>query len=358
VPYRPVSRRPHLARWVFVSDEQQSEVQRRINVESQSPYPDQPFEWDVQIKDGLYMAAAALAPQPYAQPNMARKNLISRLDVVQDLVFPRTSPLLANRSDRFPLVRPLTFAAANDLRTLANVIQSINESEFQEVAVSVVLDAVMGSILTTVREVGPEASSDRGSERREFDLFLDDVTGKYAGVISTDIEVNTYRSIHNEAERARQLTSQIEDQVAKVERRAKQLRGSVGELGERELSNEFRTHASVEGFKAAALSVLSVVALGLVAWVGWNVLRNVSDLDLEVLIAKLAITLPVLAVSGYLGRLSGQYRHSSRWGRTAAVQLRTLGMFPRRHRESGIARRNQGVAWSSDLLVARVWRDK
>lgn len=104
-------------------------------------------------------------------------------------------------------------------------------------------------------------------------------------------------------------------------------REAAGQTADATLSTHFSSDADADGTTAAALSIGSLVSLVVAFGVGVAVIGDLENVGIATELAKLALTLPLLAISAYLGRLSTHYRESARWAKTAAVQLKTIDAF-------------------------------
>lgn len=140
--------------------------------------------------------------------------------------------------------------------------------------------------------------------------------------------------------------SEFGEQLERIRRAAEQIDGArdaaqaaAGQTADAALSTHFAADASSDGKTAAGLSIGSLVSLVAAFWVGLTVIGDLENVGLATELAKLALTLPLLAISAYLGRLSTHYRESARWAKTAAVQLKTIDAFT--HGVAEVANRDE-----------------
>ncbi len=131
-------------------------------------------------------------------------------------------------------------------------------------------------------------------------------------------------------ESRRELTSIIEsarsdaDELRAALKAAQQAAGAVSES---ELATAFKAYANRSDWTAALLSGGSVVALLGALWFGYEMVHGAEAMPTSLVLGKAALTLPILAIAAYLGRLAGHERDASRWSRSAQVQLQTLDAF-------------------------------
>lgn len=102
---------------------------------------------------------------------------------------------------------------------------------------------------------------------------------------------------------------------------------AAGQTADATLSGSFAGDAKKDGLVAGALSAGSIVSLFGSFVVGFRIIGDAQTIEWSTEIAKLALTLPLFAVSAYLGRLSTHYREAGRWAKTASVQLKTVDAF-------------------------------
>jgi hypothetical protein len=128
--------------------------------------------------------------------------------------------------------------------------------------------------------------------------------------------------------------SEFGEQLERIRRAAEQIDGArdaaqaaAGQTADAALSTHFAADADSDGKTAAGLSIGSLVSLVAAFGVGVMVIGDLENVGIATELAKLALTLPLLAISAYLGRLSTHYRESARWAKTAAVQLKTIDAF-------------------------------
>lgn len=102
---------------------------------------------------------------------------------------------------------------------------------------------------------------------------------------------------------------------------------AAGQTADATLSGSFAGDAKKDGLVAGALSTGSIVSLFVSFVVGFRIIGDAQTIEWSTEIAKLALTLPLFAVSAYLGRLSTHYREAGRWAKTASVQLKTVDAY-------------------------------
>ncbi|OZE39090.1 hypothetical protein CH278_02055 [Rhodococcus sp. 05-2254-5] len=153
----------------------------------------------------------------------------------------------------------------------------------------------------------------------EFDAKIAEIVLEYP----PDSEMLLQRRVkQTDAAVGRIRLSEVEAANAK-----KAAQTAAGSTGEALLGNSFGHDAKRDGRTAMLLSGGAAGSLVGAIGVGIWVVAGVHDITLPLVLAKLGLTIPLLGLSGYLGRLSSHYRDGARWARTAAVQLRSIEAF-------------------------------
>jgi hypothetical protein len=112
--------------------------------------------------------------------------------------------------------------------------------------------------------------------------------------------------------------------AVKAERAQRELAASEAD---NKLSKYFADAAKKDGSIGGALATAAIATLGGSFGLGYELLGNVQQVTWSAELAKLALTLPLFAVSVYLGRLSSHYRDAARWAKSASIQLNTIDAF-------------------------------
>lgn len=93
------------------------------------------------------------------------------------------------------------------------------------------------------------------------------------------------------------------------------------------LGSEFDVYAKAQGKIAAIWTFAAIVGLLFTLAIGFGELRDRDEIDWRLVLARLALTLPVLAISTYCARLASQSRENSRHASWTALQLRTVRAY-------------------------------
>ncbi|MDI9914383.1 hypothetical protein [Rhodococcus sp. IEGM 1379] len=153
------------------------------------------------------------------------------------------------------------------------------------------------------------------------------VSGGDAIRVMSTAEPDTELNLTEVFEKALQTATEVET----IRDRAKGALGATlqaaGHTAEVALGADFARVATRNGRVAGVLSGLSIVMLLLVCYAGFRTIGKMEDIDLVDELAKFSLTLPLLAIAAYLGRLSSHYRESARWAHTASVQLMSVDAF-------------------------------
>lgn len=114
---------------------------------------------------------------------------------------------------------------------------------------------------------------------------------------------------------------------AEAARASKSVRELAVTEADSKLSSHFAMAARKDGVVGGALAASAIAALGGSFGFGYNLLGDLEHITWSAELAKLALTLPLLAVSVYVGRLSSHYRDAARWAKSASIQLNTIDAF-------------------------------
>jgi hypothetical protein len=105
--------------------------------------------------------------------------------------------------------------------------------------------------------------------------------------------------------------------------------------GAQELGSAFLSYSSSETRAALAWSSLVLLSLSAACWIAVRFVLGVVALKWNEELARLASTLPLVAIAGYAARIANQHRENGRWHRIMAVRLQTINDFT-----SGLSRRD------------------
>jgi hypothetical protein len=116
----------------------------------------------------------------------------------------------------------------------------------------------------------------------------------------------------------------IEDIEREAEIVLDNIRESSGHASTVSLSDGFRVYAYREVCQVYLWTAFSLVALVATPFVGYKLLFGNADLTWQLELARLAITLPILAVAGYCAKVASHHRENARHAQWATVQLRSI----------------------------------
>ncbi|NKS29256.1 hypothetical protein GS534_00760 [Rhodococcus hoagii] len=198
-------------------------------------------------------------------------------------------------------------------------------------------EATNDQLQALLREITEQLTEAPASLCVRIDSWLNDALDDLAGVQPDEVRARAAiavqrfytRAIASDpvtpaVKEALKAANQARDEAVKLALAARQAAGLVGEG---ELAKAFKSHAQWAFWGAVALSTASVGTMVGALVFGYNMIHDVADVPTSLILAKAALTIPILAISAYIGRLAGHQWESSRWGRSAAVQLQTLDAF-------------------------------